>query len=215
MDNLNSILKSLIANELVDMHTCMPAILEKYHAPNRADVRPLLKYKPKRSKEPIELPLIQDVPIQELRYSQDAWIKLPIKEGTKVTLFFVEQSIDDYLETGDSVLPTDHRRFHLQDAFIVPGFFPSPDQVSPRSKASDLEIVNDKTSLILSNDSVKIQNGQGELIKVIQLLLARLQTMLVNDGSGGPWPLMESDKTAFKDLEDIVKKIGGIKEDAN
>lgn len=211
-DNLNSILKSLISNELVDMHTCMPAILEKYYPEtNRADVRPLLKYKTKNHPSAIELPLIQDVPIQELRYSDNAWIKLPMKEGTKVTLFFVERSIDDYLEKGANVLPSDPRRFHLQDAFVVPGFFPSPDQVKSRgSKIDDLEIVNEKTSILLSKESVKIQKGQDELIGIIQLLLKQLQNTMVNDGSGGPWPLMQKDIAKFKELETKINNIRGL-----
>lgn len=211
-DNLSSILKSLISNEMVDMHTCLPAILEKYYLDtNRADVRPLLKYKTKHSKEAIELPLIQDVPIQELRYSQNAWIKLPIEEGSKVSLVFVERSIDDYLEKGENVLPSDPRRFHLQDAFVIPGFFPAPDQTKSRgSKIDELEIVNDQSSILLSKDSVKIKKGNDELINIIKLLLNQLQNTMVNDGSGGPWPFMQKDITKFKELESKVKNIEGL-----
>ncbi len=176
---LQQVIKDAVRNGLLDVHTALPARIEKYdHLTQKADIQPLLskKYKGavggKRN-----LPVITNVPVQwPATSSGSTFIHMPLKKGDIGFAVFCERSLDKYLSgKGEIVSPEDPRTHNISDAFFIPGGRPFPIA---------LQNVND-TDIIIQNETSRIEispkgkisiTGAGgqELLTIIDSLIQHL-----------------------------------------
>ena len=158
--NLAKVLLEAIKAELFDVHTCLPARIEKYdEAEQRANVAPLLKKKYKFEDEPVDLPVIASVPVQwPSANGGAAFIHLPLKVGDFGIIVFSERSLDTWLAgEGDSVSPQDPRHHHLSDAVFIPGVLPFKKALS----------ISDADSLFIKNGDAEIELTAGGNINIL------------------------------------------------
>lgn len=126
---LVEVLRAAVEAGLQDLHTALPAKVEKYDAAKqKVDVKPLLKRNVQLDDGTElleELPVITNVPVVFPR-STGFKLTFPIAAGDHVLLVFIERSIDQFMEKGDDTDPVDFRTHHLADAVAIPGFYPTP-----------------------------------------------------------------------------------------
>lgn len=222
-ETLRDIINNQIRNHLLNVHISLPGKIISYDRnTRRADVKPMI---PRKIRGGVEyLPLVQSVPLQEFRFSDDAYISLPVKEGCRCTLIFSERSLDDYLATGREVLPEDSRRFDLSDAYVIPGFFPDGEVIpGPESaieiinKTSRITVDQNQTSvqcgnagITIENESVSIKCGRNELISVLKELTDTLKMIAVPNPVNPPTPLLLLQPIAQK-IEAIGNKLEAFK----
>lgn len=118
-------LQAIIAAELAEIQTAMPAKVERYqHDPPMVDVTPVLKrvfLDDDDQEVEVEYPVITNVPVAFPRGGgfTATW---PLKKGDPVWLVFASRSLDSYLETDGTQLvdPQDARRHDISDAIAIP-----------------------------------------------------------------------------------------------
>lgn len=192
---LAELLIQAIRGELLDIHTCLPAKIQKYdHAAQKADVIPLLKKKYKFDAEPTDLPVITNVPVQwPSANAGAAFIHLPLKAEDFGMIVFSERSIDTWLAgEGDSVSPEDPRHHHLSDAIFIPGVLPFKKALSISSPDNMLLKNNNMTIEIDPSGKIKIQGAAQELLTVIDSFMTNVigATIIIPGGSSsGTYPL--------------------------
>lgn len=201
---LEQILQDAIRGELLDVHTCLPAKIEKYEASTqKANVQVLLKRKYEADSEAINLPVINSVPVQWPSASQgSAYIHLPLKVGDLGIVVFCERSIDLWLSGDpgkpDDVLdargkifdPLDPRIFDLSDAIFIPGVLPfvhSLQNVNP----DNLIVQNDKFRIEIAPDgTISLEGETEELVTIIDDLFTNLIVDARVLTSIGPQPFL-------------------------
>lgn len=194
---LEKILQDAIRSELLDVHTCLPAKVEKYDASTqKANVQVLLKRKYEADDEAINLPIINSVPVQWPSAGQgSAYIHLPLKAGDLGIVVFCERSIDFWLsgdqgDPGKILDPLDPRIFDLSDAIFIPGVLPfvhSLQNVSP----DNLVIQNDKFRIEIAPDgTISLEGETEELLTIIDNLFTNLIVDARVLTSIGPQPFM-------------------------
>lgn len=181
---LAELLIQAIRGELLDIHTCLPAKIQKYDSETqKADVIPLLKKKYKFDAEPTDLPVITNVPVQwPSANAGAAFIHLPLKAEDFGMVVFSERSIDTWLAgEGDSVSPEDPRHHHLSDAIFIPGVRPFKKAL-PVSSASSLFIKNGDAEVELTGGGdINILGGN---IKIDASSVIDALAATINLGSG-------------------------------
>lgn len=124
---LAEVLRGAIDARLADLHTAIPARVEKYDAATQmVECKPLIKSSILgEDGKPITetLPVVVNVPVV-FPGAGGFRLTFPIQPGDTVLLIFSEASIDEWLNDGAEVLPGDARRFNLSDAIAVPGLHP-------------------------------------------------------------------------------------------
>ena len=160
------LLQLAVEARLVDQNICLPGIIESYdRATQTAKVQPALKrtYVDDRI---VNLPIINRVPIIFPR-SGGTHIHFDLKKGDYVTLIFSQRSLDLWKEKGGLVSPNDPRKFHLSDAYGIPGGTPRADAFAPRGGVDSLELTNesgDNTFSLEKDGSIKIKTTTGEVV---------------------------------------------------
>lgn len=194
-ETLAELLLQAIRSELLDVHTCLPAKIQKYDSETqKADVIPLLKKKYKFDAEPTDLPIITNVPVQWPSANDGAaFIHLPLKAGDIGWVVFAERSIDTWLAgEGASVSPGDPRHHDLSDAMFMPGGLPFKKALSISSPDNMTLKNNNMTIEIDPSGKIKIEGSSQELLAVIDSFMGNVISANVLIGSGssaGPWPL--------------------------
>lgn len=147
---LAQVIKDAIEGRVAEIHTCMPAIIEKYDADTQtASVSPCLK-RVYTSGKIVDLPVITNVPVIFPR-GGGAVITLDLQKGDIVTLIFAERSIDLWLTSGGKVDPKDFRKHALSDAYALPGGYPK-----------SMPAAKEKITAAFSKDgSLKVKNENG------------------------------------------------------
>lgn len=220
---LEKILQDAIRAELLNVHTCLPAKIEKYEASTqKANVQVLLKRKYEAESEAINLPVINSVPVQWPSANQGkAYIHLPLKVGDLGIVVFSERSIDIWL-TGDPGKPDDvvdakgkifdpldPRIFDLSDAIFIPGVLPFVHSLQNVS-ADNLVVQNDKFRIEIAPDgTISFAGVSEELVTIIDdlfttLLSAKVLTLL------GPQPFIATtltELTAERDRLRTIKRV--------
>lgn len=152
--SLEEVLEQAVDDALVDVHTCMPAIVESFNASTQTvNVRPALKRKYDDGTVS-ERPLILDVPVIFPKGGLFS-ITFPIKKGDDVLLLFSERSLERWKVESGVVDPKDSRKFHLSDAFCLP------------TGGRDIKVIAgaDATKVRLVNGAAEIElNENGEII---------------------------------------------------
>lgn len=194
-ETLAELLLQAIRAELLDVHTCLPAKIQKYDAATqKADVIPLLKKKYRFDDEPKDLPIITNVPVKWPSANNGAaYIHLPLVAGDIGWVVFSERSIDTWLAgEGDSVAPRDPRHHHLSDAIFMPGGLPFKKALSI-ANPNNMTLKNSSMSIEIDpSGKIKIEGAAQELLTVIDSFMGNVISANVLVGSGssaGTWPL--------------------------
>lgn len=180
---MTQIIEELIEDRLYSLNTFMPGTIKKVDK-----VRGLVAVQPDFMRvwadddEPSEYPIIEGVPLWELR-AGEARINMPVKVDGKCMIVFSQRALERWKLTGDKTRPGDTRLHHLSDAICIPGLYPIKD-AKPLSdelsiefgKASisfkDSETITAKVVsgiLMMNKDGkFKISNGSSELLTLIK-----------------------------------------------
>ena len=155
----SEVLKDAIEAVLDDVHTALPGKIVEYKPDKKqVSVQPLIK-KVFAGGEAVSMPIISSVPVL-FPGTNDALISFPLKKGDGCLLIFSERSLEKWLSSNmDEVEPGSSRKFHLTDAFCIPGLFSfgKPGKVG---KGDGLEILYKKASIkIDDNGQVNINDG--------------------------------------------------------
>lgn len=194
-DTLAELLLQAIRSDLLDVHTCLPAKIQKYdESTQKADIIPLLKKKYKFDDEPVDLPVITNVPVQwPSANAGAAFIHLPLKADDFGMIIFSERSIDTWLSgEGDSVSPEDPRHHHLSDAIFIPGVLPFKKALSISSPDNMILKNNNMTIEIDPSGKIKIEGSSQELLTVLDSFMTNVigATVIIASGSSaGTYPL--------------------------
>ena len=192
---LAEVLLQAIKSELLDVHTCLPARIEKYdEETQKADIAPLLKKKYKFEDTTVDLPVIANVPVQwPSANAGAAFIHLPLKVGDLGWVVFAERSIDTWLAgEGDSVSPEDPRHHHLSDAIFMPGGLPFKKALTISNADNMILKNNNMTIEIDPSGKIKIEGAAQELLTVIDSFMTNVigATVIIPGGSSaGTYPL--------------------------
>ena len=194
-ETLSELLLQAIRSELLDVHTCLPAKIQKYDSETqKADIIPLLKKKYKFNDEATDLPVITNVPVQWPSVNAGAaFIHLPLKVGDLGWVVFAERSIDTWLAgEGDSVSPEDPRHHDLSDAIFMPGGLPFKKALSI-SSPDNMTLKNDKMTIEIDpSGKIKIEGAAQELLTVLDSFMTNVigATVIIASGSSaGTYPL--------------------------
>lgn len=157
-DQFVSAVSQAISEQLSEMNTILPGVIESYDpVRNRAVVRPTM---PKRLADGRDLPAPQifEVPLVWLT-SGGASVTMPVKPGDGVTLMFAQRSLDSWL-SGGTTAPEDPRQFDLSDAIALPGLLANRPAVHPEN-------------LVMSfgEASISITPGGDVIIKANKVIL--------------------------------------------
>ena len=200
---LAEVLLQAIKSELLDVHTCLPARIEKYdEETQKADIAPLLKKKYKFEDTTVDLPVIANVPVQwPSANAGAAFIHLPLKVGDLGWVVFAERSIDTWLAgEGDSVSPEDPRHHHLSDAIFMPGGLPFKKALTISNADNMILKNNNMTIEIDPSGKIKIEGAAQELLTVIDSFMTNVigATVIIPSGSSaGTYPLDPTTITAL------------------
>lgn len=179
--SLTQVISNAITGRLADVHTAIPAKVERYDATKQlVDATPLIKASHPLEDGEIEtqaLPTISNVPVV---FPGGGGFRLtfPIQVGDTVLLVFSEASLDKWLQQGGTVDPLDTRRHHLADAIAIPGLHP----FSAPSSGADTSVIT------IGSDS-----GSDDFAATAQRVLTELNKI----------------KTAF-DSHTHILTIGGV-----
>lgn len=150
------VLKDAIRAALLGVNTAIPGkVVSVDVAAGKCDVQPTIRRK-FSSGEVVELPVITNVPIAQLRAGK-AFVSVPLHVGDYVLLIFSQRSIDLWLTSGGSVDPKDPRSHALSDAIAYPGVYPFSDPPTGAS-GEDLIVKNDQATITVKpSGEVKIE----------------------------------------------------------
>ena len=155
------------------LHVRLPGIVISQDATTlRVDVRPAVRARTKDpvtdALEPIDLPVLRDVPVA---YPRGGGMELtwPLDQGDSVWLVFCDRSMDEWRDGQGSstqpVTPADPQRFRLSDAIAVP------------SAARDTEVVSTATAsavasgaLVLDHDDIRLGGPSATAVALASLI---------------------------------------------
>ena len=141
MSGTLNFLDGLIDGFLSDVHTSMPALIERFDPQTmKADVKPLFRKKFK-GENAQSMPLISNVPVATFR-AGGFIIRPPYKKGDKVLLVFSERALDNVISTGKEADPEFARKFSLDDAVVIGGIMPFSESL-PSQHGEDLIIAKE------------------------------------------------------------------------
>lgn len=224
---LEQILQNAIRAELLDVHTCLPAKIEKYEASTqKANVQVLLKRKYETDEEAVNLPVINSVPVQWPSANQGkAYIHLPLKTGDLGIVVFCERSIDLWLSgdpsdpsdpdialdpRGKIFDPLDPRIFNLSDAIFIPGVLPFVHSLQ-NVNADNLAIQNDKFRIEIAPDgTISLEGEVEEFITIIDDLFTNLIVDARVLTSIGPQPFIADTVTKLTAIRTRLRTIKRI-----
>ena len=144
MQELTQGMKNLMADTIRDVHTAVPGTIVSFNPDTvEATVQPTAKFR-KPDGKMIDFPQIHEVPVYfPQAIKQKMTFTWHIEPGDEVTIFFLEQALDQWRTGAESKTEL---RFDLQNAFCMTGLVPKPNKLVRR--AAD-------------NESIIIQRGEG------------------------------------------------------
>jgi hypothetical protein len=177
MSGMSELLRLAVEAGLSDIHTCMPATIEKYDFEHqKASVKPSIK-KTYRDGEVAEMPVIEGVPVVFPR-SGGASLTFPVNQGDAVMLLFSERSLENWLIEGGEQEPGDPRRMDLTDAIAIPGLY-SFKETSPQKNNTDVQLQYKGGQFVINpSGKIALGNQTGELIAILQEVVLAIETSL-------------------------------------
>ena len=160
------VFQEFLDSRLENVHTCIPGQIEQYDALTRkASVKPLIKLKT-RDNEDLDMPVIDNVPVQ-FPGSKQFTINYPLEKGDTCIMLFAETGIGTWLTgAGIAANADDMSRFSLTDAICIPSLYtftsvPMPVTLIEFTTAG-LEIKNDKADVLLKpTGEINVLNDSG------------------------------------------------------
>jgi hypothetical protein len=210
---LSEVIRATVDAVLMEANFCLPGKVVAYDSQTQfADVQIQLQSK-QLDGTLVTIAPIPNVPVKWPRANDgSAFIHLPLKVGDDVTLIFSQRSLDNWKAQGGITDPGDPRKFHMSDAYAMPGGSALPDAFTPTTP-DGVEIVNGQTHFIIyPNGKIQALNETGELISIldqiteqVELTNETLSTDTVNTWQG-PQPLL-----AFETYANIADELGTLK----
>ena len=161
-----SALGEMIDSMLRGINTCMPGQVTAFDRDAcTVSVRPCFKMKFSSQDDPVEIPVIENVPVV-FQGTTDRWLVFDIEPDSYVLLVFSQRALATWLESGGIVDPTVSRHHHLSDAVAIPGMFPSPAQLSAPVESGEISIRNSDNSnriALKSDGTIESVNAGGSL----------------------------------------------------
>lgn len=174
--NLTQVLEEVISSKLVNVHTCLPAVIESFNPTNQlCSVKIQIKRKIKLQDGSIvsrDIPVLADLPLIFLNVKNFA-ITLPVQSGDECLVFFSERDIDNWHASGKVSDPRTARRFDFSDGFVLTGVTSTPKKLDSYS-ATDLEIrmKNNQSKIILKESGdITLENETKITLKSPQIIL--------------------------------------------
>ena len=166
LTNIKNTLRNMIENRIGDIHTALPARIEKYdHETMYATV--VLLNKKKLGEEMVEIPPIVEVPVAHLNANMFV-IRPPYKKGDIVQVVFNEKALDKLLITGKSEKVKFTRSHKIDDAVVVSGLKLESESSLNSDYAEDLLIENQDTGsrivMKANGDLLAETNGNSNII---------------------------------------------------
>jgi hypothetical protein len=175
---------------LDDVHTFFPAEIISVRPDGLVDIQPKVKVIFPGTDQETELPEINKAVLMQTR-NEGAIIRLPKEShvGTKVGVLISEHSLTEWRQTsGGSFLPEEARRFDINDAVALLGFYPEtvPWGIAQLPNTLEIQVASGK----------KISIGDGANSEVLNLLYNLVVNMLagVVDPVSGNLPFVNSAK---------------------
>lgn len=171
---LESVIRKGFWHLMAEVRTAMPGRIESFDSSTRlASVRPMLSRRYSGDSSATALPVVQRVPLVEMRTGK-AVLCLPVTKGDPVLLVFSDRAIDNWLG-GDGEQPADPqdvRQHDLTDAFAILGGWPelrSADHPAPSGDAAEL--------LVAQGTKIKLGNGADELLDILDQFVDLFESM--------------------------------------
>ena len=198
------------------MWTTFPAKCIKYDkSKRRGDLEVLVKYLFGEETTPRKIPNLIEVPVI-LPGNTKATINLPsLGSGSYGVVIVCNIDISNWIMgSGQAVLPTEDRRWNINDGFFIPGVFPwgAPYDGTVDDKVLDINVV--------SGIKIKVGNGTDELLSLFNDNLTELITALkflrdtitFNNGGGPTGPPTNASQlnSPISSLETTQSALGNI-----
>lgn len=218
--SLETILQRAMLTFGLGLRVMLPAQIAEVAGPQRVSVQPLLQSLFVSSTTPVNLPILQEVPVVMPMGGQYS-IQLPIAVGDLGMVVFADRSLDAWLSSDGSIVdPKDSRQHDISDAVFIPGLYPDAKQLTDAS--GNLTLTNGKAQIALTSDGkVSVKNDQNELMDLLNQLVSlvgqiasdaksTISTATYVNAAGTPTPLVVKETTLDSDASSanqIVQKI--------
>ena len=142
---LSQLIDAMINEALDDVHTAIPARVEKFDPTTlRGEVVPLIKRRVEKGADPEALPPILDVPFCMPKAGPFV-LRFPVRRGDVVLLVFSERALDYILTDGRPQDPQLMRRHALDDAIAIPGMLHRGEGTLPGDHVGDVALFDRAT----------------------------------------------------------------------
>ena len=164
------IIRDAINTALVNLQTCLPAIVEQVDLEKMTvTVQPAIQAQVRQADGSLvlmDLPLLQDVPIQ-FPSGGGCTMTFPIQKGDECQLHFSSRCIDLWWQNGGVQAPFESRKHDLSDAFAFFGAKSQPNVISNIS-ADSVQVRSDDGAAFIELNPVSHEiTLQGSKIKVV------------------------------------------------
>lgn len=158
---ISELVRALIDQTLEDVHTALPARVEKFDPTTlRGEVVPLVKRRLGVNGDPVPLPPIVDVPFWMPKAGPFV-LRLPVAKGDVVLLVFAERAMERLLLDGTPQDPGRSRRHALDDAIAIPGLLHQTEGVLPGEHGGDVLLLHRQTGVKIvfrADGTVSVEN---------------------------------------------------------
>lgn len=123
-EDLVDVLSEFVSSQLEQVYTCVPGIIQSYNATTKL-AKVLLQVRlPMSSGEIIELPPIENVPVQRIETSE-FFLDINYPAGTGCLVLFSSVSLGNWINASTGVVDPDNlAKFSLTDAIAIPSIYP-------------------------------------------------------------------------------------------
>lgn len=133
---LNDIIRRIVDNKISELHTCLPARIEKYD-PQKLRAEITLLNKAELEGGEVIIPPIIEVPVRVLK-AGPFLIRPPYEKGDVVLVIFSERALDKLLITGEPESVQLTRKHALDDALVLGGLRAEQADKAPEEYSKDL-----------------------------------------------------------------------------
>lgn len=171
------VIKEAIKAQLLDLRVSLPAKIESYNAAEqKANITPLLRKKYIKDSKVVNLPVINNVPVQWPSASGgSSFLHLPLKAGDVGLAVFCDRSLDLW-KSGDNsiVTPNDPRHHNITDAIFIPGV--NAFKSALKNVPSDNAVLQNGKMRIEMDPSgkISIEGSSKEFLTIVDDLLNEL-----------------------------------------
>ena len=213
-NSLDGVIRAAFEHLMTDRRTSLPGAIETFNATERsATVQPMISRRAPGT-DPVKLPVIQNVPIVELR-SSVALHHVPIAKGDPVLMIFADRAIGNWFGSSGAVPsePLDVRQHDLSDAFAILGGWPQLlVGVLPGADSAAGITVAPGTPIYLGNGAVELIDLLDQIVAVLEDASSGMITALTahvhTGGTGTPtvaFTPFQLQLTALKELLAQIK----------